>query len=199
MDGKETSHAKTKANSAIMYTIVGLDMSLTSTGISSGGSRHAIRTNTKGPERLSNISLMVMDVLLELENPAVMIEGYSFASRNSQAHAIGELGGVMRLCLWNTRIPYVEIPPTSRAKFATGKGNAAKGEVMSAVSARTGIVWSGAGADDICDAFILEEMGLTALGAPRFDWPAVNRSALEKIDWSPLGLTKPLDISKVQP
>lgn len=80
----------------------------------------------------------------------------------------------------------MEIPPTTRAKFATGKGNAAKTEVMSAVSARTGIVWSGKGADDMCDAWILEEMGLAKLGIPRFNWPSANLSALEKIDWTPL-------------
>lgn len=180
-------------------TPVGLDLSLTSTGLATDGKRVAILTKTKGPERLNNIMMSVMDAIKEVSNPAVIIEGYSFASRNSQAHAIGELGGVIRLALWNKNIPYVEVPPTCRAKFATGKGNAGKGEVMSAISARTGIVWSGAGADDICDAFILEEMGLTALGSPRFDWPAANRSALDKIDWTPFGLTKTIDISKVQP
>ena len=86
------------------------------------------------------------------------MEGYSFASRHSQAHSIGELGGVIRLLLWESGIPYVLIPPTCRAKFATGKGNASKNEVVSAVSARTGIVWSNPGADDKCDAWILDEM-----------------------------------------
>lgn len=121
---------------------------------------------------------------MPLHQPIVCIEGYSFGSRNSQAHAIGELGGVVRLNLWELNIPFVEIPPTCRAKFATGKGNAAKNEVVSAVSARTGIVWSGKGADDMCDAWILEEMGRVRLGTQRFDWPQVNLSALEKVDWS---------------
>lgn len=172
-----------------MYTIVGLDLSLTSTGYSCGDDRRTITTKNKGPARLHDISLQLADLLIELTNPAVMIEGYSFASRNSQAHAIGELGGVIRLTLWNLRIPYVEIPPTCRAKFATGKGNAGKGEVMSAISARTGIVWSGAGADDICDAFILEEMGLTQQHQPRYTWPSTHIDALKKVDWTPLNLT----------
>jgi Holliday junction resolvasome RuvABC endonuclease subunit len=119
----------------------------------------------------------------------VIIEGYSFASRNSQAHAIGELGGVVRLCLWNLRIPYIEVPPTCRAKFATGKGNAGKNEVMSAVSARTGIVWAGSGADDLCDAWLLEECGRARIGTSRYVWPAVNMSALDKIDWTHLDAT----------
>lgn len=165
---------------------VGLDLSLTSTGMSYGKERSVIRTNIKGPERLHLISLSILDSLTAVENPVAIIEGYSFASRNSQAHSIGELGGVVRVDLWRKGIPYIDVPPTVRAKFATGKGNAGKGEVMSAVSARTGIVWSGSGADDMCDAWILEEIGLVKCGRPRFDWPAINRSALDKIDWSNL-------------
>ena len=167
-------------------TPVGLDLSLTSTGMSWMNEQSVIRTKLFGPERLHLISEMILSYLNKIDTPIVIVEGYSFASRNSQAHSIGELGGVVRVSLWRNQIPYVDVPPTSRAKFATGKGNAGKGEVMSAVSARTGIVWSGSGADDMCDAWILEEMGLVKLGRPRFDWPAINKSALDKIDWSNL-------------
>lgn len=135
---------------------------------------------------MHDISQEIASLLIELDDPIVFIEGYSFASRNSQAHAIGELGGVVRLTLWNLRIPYIEIPPTCRAKFATGKGNAGKNEVVSAVSARTGIVWSGSGADDMCDAWLLEECGRVRLGYPRFEWPQTHLAALDKVDWSAL-------------
>lgn len=169
-----------------MLTPVGLDLSLTSTGYSCRDVREAISTKSKGAERLVLVSEKIMELISAVDNPVVIVEGYSFASRNSQAHSIGELGGVVRVALWRSGIPYVEVPPTSRAKFATGKGNASKGEVLSSVSARTGIVWSGNGADDICDAFILEEMGLAYLGDAKWKWPAVNLSALEKIDWTPV-------------
>jgi hypothetical protein len=58
------------------------------------------------------------------------------------------------------------------------------------VSARTGIVWSGKGGDDRCDAWILREMGRVRLGQSNLDWPQLNLSALEKIDWSPLEWSK---------
>jgi crossover junction endodeoxyribonuclease RuvC len=90
----------------------------------------------------------------------------------------------MRLVLHEAGISYIDVPPTSRAKFATGKGNASKNEVVSSISARTGIVWSGKGADDMCDAWILRQMGLAHLGESEYDWPAVNMAALDKIDWS---------------
>ena len=88
--------------------------------------------------------------------------------------------------LWESGIGFVEIPPTCRAKFATGKGNAGKSEVISSISARTGIVWSGPGADDMCDAWVLEEIGLARVGKSKYDWPSSNMSALDRVDWSSL-------------
>ena len=121
-----------------------------------------------------------------LDVDIVLIEGYSFASRSGQAFSIGELGGVVRVAIKKIDKPYIEIPPTCRAKFATGRGNASKNEVISAISARTGIVWGNPGADDKCDAWILEQMGLSYLGLSEHKWPDVNLSALEKVDWGVL-------------
>ena len=166
--------------------ILGVDLSLTSTGISVNGKTGTITTPAKGSERLSIISLAILDAVIENSIQLVAIEGYSFASRNSQAHSIGELGGVVRMRLWERNIPYVDIPPTCRAKFATGRGNAAKTEVMSSVSAKTGLVFSGKGADDMCDAWILEEMCRTRIGISDYAWSATQLSALDKIDWNAL-------------
>lgn len=130
---------------------------------------------------------VINELLAGIDAPAVAVEGYSFASRNSQAHSIGELGGVIRLLLHERAVPYVVIPPTVRAKFATGRGNASKAEVVSAVSARTGIEWIGKGADDLCDAFILEECLLSHWGQARYPWPATHCVALESVDWTPVG------------
>lgn len=164
--------------------ILGLDISLTSTGYSNHGFTSLIKSKSRGPERLHEISSTVVHACIEYEVHVVILEGYSFASRNSQAHSIGELGGCIRMRLWENGIPYVEVPPTSRAKFATGRGNAGKTEVISAISSKTGLVFSGAGADDECDAWILEEMGLTKLGLSKYLWTKEQLSALDKIDWS---------------
>lgn len=165
--------------------ILGLDVSLTSTGYSGCGLMGTITSKNKGVQRLEDISQSVSELLSRTPSDVVVtIEGYSFASRNSQAHSIGEVGGVVRLTLFRHHVPFIEVPPTSRAKFATGKGNASKNEVISSVSARTGITWVGKGADDEVDAFILEEMGLVVQGVGRYQWPQSNLDALEKIDWS---------------
>ena len=166
--------------------ILGIDLSLTSTGISVNGETGTITTQAKGAERLSIISLAILDAIIDNSVEIVAIEGYSFASRNSQAFSIGELGGVVRTRLWERNIPYVDIPPTCRAKFATGRGNAAKTEVMSSISAKTGMIFAGKGADDMCDAWILEEMCRTVIGVSEHEWSATQLSALDKIDWEPL-------------
>jgi Holliday junction resolvasome RuvABC endonuclease subunit len=167
----------------MMMTPIGADLSLTSTGYSGFGESGAIASKNKGVERLDEISSALLELAARSpEDPIFIIEGYSFSSRNSQAHSIGELGGVVRYRLWKAGFPFIDIPPTCRAKFATGRGNASKNEVMSSVSARTGIVFSGKGADDICDAWILEEIGLYLLGNSRFDWPASHVEALAKLD-----------------
>lgn len=166
--------------------LMGLDLSLTSTGVSVDGETFAIASKFKDVERLSDIRARMTDVLQAHEVSAAVIEGYAFSARNSQSHKIGELGGVIRLLLHDMGIPFVDVPPTSRAKFATGRGNAAKTEVISAVSARTGRIWSGKGADDECDAWLLEEMGLQAIGIGRYSWPEANMASLKNIDWAPL-------------
>jgi Holliday junction resolvasome RuvABC endonuclease subunit len=166
-------------------TVVGLDLSLRSTGVAIEGEAFALACNATGMARLAWIREMLLARIMETNNPVVCVEGYSFGSRNSQAHAAGELGGVVRLALWEAGVPYVDVPPTCRAKFATGKGNASKAEVVSAVSARTGLVWSGKGADDCCDAWILREMGQVQLGYGEYNWPVTHRAALEKVDWAP--------------
>lgn len=161
-------------------------MSLTSTGVSFGDEQFVIAPNMTGVERLKFFADEFEKIFGKLDSPALVIEGYAFASRNSHAHSIGELGGVLKLAALNHSVPVVIVPPTSRAKFATGKGNASKSEVVSAVSAKTGIVWQGKGADDKCDAWVLEEIGRVRIGAERFQWPKQNLEALEKVDFSAL-------------
>lgn len=164
--------------------ILGLDLSLTSTGYCHNGEAGYISVNLVGVERLRNITSEIGNIVVSNQIQAVAIEGYAFAARNSQAYSIGELGGVVRVALLSLDVPYVVIPPACRAKFATGKGNAGKSEVISSISAITGIVWKGGHADDMCDAWILEEMVLAKLGCAKFKWPEISLSALTKIDWS---------------
>jgi Holliday junction resolvasome RuvABC endonuclease subunit len=166
--------------------ILGLDLSLTSTGYCHNGQPGVIRVKTVGDERLRDISSELFSIRKQLKIDLVVIEGYSFASVFSRAHAIGELGGVVRLDLLYTKTPYIVVPPKCRAKFATGKGNANKADVMHAISEKANLDLSGPGADDKCDAWVLEEMALTKLGRSKYTWGKENLDALNKVDWSVL-------------
>lgn len=165
---------------------MGLDLSLSSTGYSCDEQTGIIASKLIGVERLIEISENIIKIVMDLSVDVVLVEGYSFASRSGQAFSIGELGGVVRVALKKNNTPWVQIPPTCRAKFATGRGNASKNEVISAISARTGIIWGNPGADDKCDAWILEQMGFAYLGVSKHNWPNVNLSALDKVDWNVL-------------
>lgn len=173
--------------------VVGLDLSLTATGIAypfDGGTFCAvIFTKLRGCERLAYIRDEVMRPCAPVEvtdpgwrmvAPLVVIEGYSFSSRNSHSHALGELGGVVRLALHEAGIAYVDVPPSSLKKYATGKGNANKGEMLAAAIRR--LDYQGA-SDNEADALWLQAMGLDALGCPVVEMPAVNRQALTKVAW----------------
>ncbi len=166
--------------------VVGVDLSLTSTGIATPSNVRVITPKNKGVPRLVQIRNELLEAIAEeaTGNPLIVIEGYSFAQRNSNAHSLGELGGVVKTALYEAGMDWAIVPPTVRAKFATGRGNASKAEVVSAVSARTGITWTGKGADDKCDAWILREMGLQYLGQGKREWPKAQMAALDSVEWA---------------
>ena len=166
--------------------ILGLDLSLTSTGVCIGDDECvAYHSDSEDTQRLTDIRNSVLGTCLEENIKGGIMEGYSYGSR-SRAHALGELGGVMKVAFDEAWIPFVIVPPTSRAKFATGRGNAGKAEVISAVSYRTSRHWSGKGVEDRIDAWVRREMGLQRLGQSQYLWSAENLKALDSIDWEPL-------------
>jgi len=165
---------------------MGLDLSLTSTGVCVSGRPFVITSKNKGVKRLVEISERVLNTV-SLENPhAIMLEGYSFGSKFSRAHSIGELGGVVKTLLYKNGFTVIEVPPACRAKFATGKGNASKTEVMLSITEFAKIEFLGVGVDDLYDAWVLEQMGLAKLGLSKYKWSSIQLSSLDKIDWSPL-------------
>jgi crossover junction endodeoxyribonuclease RuvC len=121
--------------------VAGLDLSLTSTGLVVLGSDVAtdvkpwlvherrIASKLRGLERLHEISDLIVDELHEWGISDLAIEGYSFNSRASQSHALGELGGVVRLRLSLAGFAFWNVPPATLKKFVCAKGNAPK-EVM---------------------------------------------------------------------
>lgn len=173
--------------------VVGLDLSLTATGVAwLDGSTEVIGSKKKGMARLQELRDRIVDGYL-LDGPdsdpdgtLVVVEGYAMGmGRNAQNHAAGELGGVIRLALYEAGYLVVDVPPATLKKFATGKGNANKSEMLAAAIRRLG--YEGAN-DNEADALWLRTMGRVALGLVEASLPAVNLTALTKIDWPKVGV-----------
>lgn len=169
-----------------MIEVLGLDLSLRATGWADSSGVGVARPKTKGVERLEEI-VDWLNVRLYYMQPAelVLIEGYSYGSKNG-GERLGELGGVVRLNLYGRGIPYVEVPPTSLKKYATGVGNASKDAVLISGVKRSGIEFTD---NNACDAFWLRQMGLAHYAPDHPEliaMPQLNMTALDVIDWPEL-------------
>lgn len=81
----------------------------------------------------------------------VAIEGYAMGSKTRPQMA-GELGGHLRLLLWQAGIPYIIVPPTSLKAYTSGSGQSKKSMMMMMAFKRWGYEAAG---EDECDAYCL--------------------------------------------
>lgn len=162
--------------------IATFDPSLTETGYArANGDRREtgiITTKLRGMERLQFIRDRVLELAARAE--VVVLEGYSYASKGRAVLSLGELGGVLRLALWEADIPVVEIPPATLKQYLTGKGNSKK-EVMLAAAIRR-LDYPGSNNNE-ADAYALLHAGLDAYGLGWVKLPEAQRKALEKVKW----------------
>jgi crossover junction endodeoxyribonuclease RuvC len=108
----------------------------------------------------------------------------SRARRGRQSGAPRTRAGLWWLvthALWKRGIDYAVASPAGRAKYATGRGNAAKADVVREVTRR--FAWFEGGEDE-ADAVTLASMGARWLGFPMEEsLPAVNLKAMNAVVW----------------
>ena len=151
--------------------IIGLDLSLTSTGIGVYSfledtvSTETVKTTNKCSymERYKSIldRLQGIDHFL-LPSSIYFIEGYSFGSfgKSSSMSNIIELSGIIKYDLtWKGR-EYIDVPPTILKKFITGKGNAKKEDIKLALYKKYQKEFKNS---DEADAYALTMFGLKYL------------------------------------
>lgn len=162
--------------------VAGLDLSLSATGLATADGVQTIKTPERGVRRLYVLRRQIIREVAEASVPVdlVAVEGYSFASQHSHAHSIGELGGVVRLGLWEAGIPFVVVPPKSMKKFATGKGNASKDQVLVAAVMRFGREFDD---NNQADAMWLKAMAHHHYGDPIVEVPQAHLVALDGVKW----------------
>lgn len=176
--------------------IIGLDLSLRATGYADEDGARVITSKSRGMPRLSHLLDQIelaSGVRHLLDDPRafarpdlVVIEDYAFSRGDAHAHALGELGGVIKLALHEAGVATVLISPSALKKFATGKGNANK-VAMATAATRAG--YDGADDDNCIDAWWLREMALYRLSAfpsHPLSETAYRDEAVSKVEWPTL-------------
>ncbi|MEV7897270.1 RuvC family protein [Streptomyces cyaneofuscatus] len=162
--------------------VIGLDLSLTCTGVAGAGWSDIVRTKRRGDDRLHYLATAVGDMVKRAD--LVVMEGPSFGHSGPRAHEdLSGLRVLVRLYCYRHRIPYGVVPPSSLKMFATGRGNATKGEVRSGVADRYGHHTEGVGRYDQADAYTAMAMGLHHLGHPLAPVPEKALRALAGCAW----------------
>lgn len=169
--------------------IASFDLSLARTGWASPEGCGVLvppRDASRGMERLGWIECAVLRTAGMAD--LVVLEGYSFASKGRATFSLGELGGIVRLALWRTGTPFVEVAPGTLKKYATGRGNAGKEEVLAAAIRR--LDYQGHD-DNEADALWLREMALDYYsGGATSRVPKAHRLALGAVEWPEIAETR---------
>lgn len=154
--------------------IIGIDPSLTSTGIvvlRDGKVELAVTTKNKPAlgtiDRVRLIYERIVDIQENLSDgekwqapDLIVIEGFSYGSKGRSVFDIAYLGWRIREELERLRtddgIPWLEVPPSQLKKFATGQGNANKEIILQQVYKRWGYETHD---NNIADAYVLAQIG----------------------------------------
>lgn len=162
--------------------VIGLDLSLTSSGIAGEGWTDHIRTKTRGDFRLNYLAGQIGDFIKQAD--LVVMEGPSYGHAALAGHEdMAGLRCLVRVFCHRRRIPYAVIAPSSLKLYATGYGKAAKGEIRSAVADRYGIHTEGSARYDEADAYVAMAAGMDWLGYRLADVPDRCAAALDKVTW----------------
>lgn len=138
---------------------LGIDQSLNATGLclvdADGRPTHGETVTPaprKGAERLAYVKACAMRCLARGVK-FVALEGYAYNSVG-RVFELGEVGGVLRLLVFEHGLAYVIVAPASLKKFATGNPEAEKTEMVAA-AVRVGFA---AEDDNQADAFFLAQI-----------------------------------------
>ena len=183
--------------------IVGVDPSMTGTGIAiydvvrNATTTHLVKSkapevldrNKKGkkvkppwPVRLDRHQAIV-DKVLEIvpTNSFVVYEGPAYSAQGSATHDIGGIWWLMAVALQQHGCTVLVVGPTSRAKYATGVGNAAKGTVMASVIKR--YPEYEIANDNVADAVVFLAIGRRLLGTPiEATLPQSHLEAMDQVE-----------------
>ena len=173
--------------------VVGLDISITSTGMATGlgwcakTGRDGV---TKLPlrERYSTLNDIASTIIV-LTNAEhadlVLVEKLVFNRQDGGRGGAGERSYLYYRVMGTIAeagVPIVEVPQATLKTYALGKGSGEKNELVDSVARRLPMFATG-GKHDMADAAVLAAMGADYLGHPLADMPKAHRAALDKVTW----------------
>lgn len=179
-----------------MSCIVAIDPGLVSLGFAYGEDKDSVTVGTVRPKKLKSAARLVyirdsVRGILDSTSPSIVVyEGYSMGVKVGRPFDLGELGGVLKVLFLERGLDLLLVPPSNLKLFSTGKGNADKQAVSSAMEALRG---EGFRYSDEADAYALFRMGLAYTEArhrPR-DARHYKRTALRGCEFVGAGATGP--------
>lgn len=116
------------------FRVVGIDQALRNVGVclNYGGELTTLlfkEPDSRGAERLSSLRRRIMPHVTAHTPDLVAIEGYSHGS-TGRKFDLGEIGGVLKVELYDLNIPTIVVPPKVLKKFVTGSGDASKQKMI---------------------------------------------------------------------
>jgi Holliday junction resolvasome RuvABC endonuclease subunit len=142
-------------------SVLGLDLSCSATGIAfPDGLLRTVRPKAGAKDharRLNEVVFRVHAWIAAAGADVAVIEGYSPGGPSPWTQIrLAELGGAIRVLLFEAGTPYVEVAPASLKLFATGHGRAKKPEMVEACKAEGGEPAN----DNEADAWHLRQVAL---------------------------------------
>jgi crossover junction endodeoxyribonuclease RuvC len=170
--------------------VAGIDLSMDATGVSDAEGRvWTVKSAPPKPDDKDDWELRDARLKRIRQELAPIIRGHHLVVLEGPAYAAQTPGVWDRAGLWwqlyaglrNGGFMVGVVPPTLLKRYATGKGNAGKTAVISAVTRWCPEVEIAN--DNEADALVLRLMGMDQLGAPLVRVPAAHRTALAGCSW----------------
>lgn len=128
----------------------------------------------KDPQRFMDLAVQIRKHILDTD--IICIEGFSYGSKGRGVSTQYGIGWLIRVELLKIGYSYNDVPPTSLKKFASGKGNTKKDELVLPIYKRWGFE---SNSDNIRDAYVLAQIAQSL--HEDIELTAFQKEALKKI------------------
>lgn len=187
------------------FRVVGLDLSLTSTGMSDGQSVHAVQTTPDSGSLEARMDRILCQAVTFVYSPTqwtddqpagkvadlVVIEGPAFKAHGTAVDQLAGLRMIVRHKLYRMGIPFAIVPPTTLKAYTCDYGKGTKAQMVQALADRHGLDLTAHkvahGKYDMADAYALAAMGYATLAQPLpTTGPPAKLSSLLAVQWPEL-------------